>query len=320
MLGRSGTVAMVLLVAIGASRASAQIQPYTPPQTAAPGADWTERIEELLPPGVETRAEARARIAAYEPDPEKYPVPRASWNGKPDFSGVYWPDATVVPPAVPLESLYRPEAREYREGGGAAVGLIDWRGIDTPNYHCWPRSPADGSMTGTVQLVSAPGYLLMLAEGVGNFRIIPIVGETEPQPNTSHKPSFQGSSVGHWEGDTLVVEVTNFNGKPWLSTAGPPDGLPRTSSDALRIVERWRRPDAQVIEYSAVVEDAKMLTAPWTGAVVRRGILAYDILEESLCFPDPELDARHRAFAAQEAARRASGAAADAPAPGADAQ
>ena len=305
-LARSGIAVMALLVALGASRASAQIQPYTPPPTVAPGADWTERIVDLLPPGVESRAEARARIAAYTPDPVKYPVPRTSWDGKPDFSGVYWPDATIAPPPVPLESLYRPEAREYREAGGAAAGLIDWRGIDTPRFHCWPRSPVTGSTGGTVQLMSAPGFLLMLNELGSNFRIIPIVGENEPQPSASYKPSFQGSSVGHWEGDTLVVEVTNFNGKPWLGPARPPDRLPQTSSDELRIVERWSRPDAQVIEYSVVVEDPKMLTAPWTGAVVRRGIVPYDTLQESLCFPDPELEARHLEFA--EEAIEASGA------------
>lgn len=301
MLDKSKFAVVMLLVALGASRASAQIVPYTPPQSAAERADWTERIGELLPEGVETRAEARARLAAYAPDPVTNPVPRNAWDGKPDFSGVYWPDAVVARPPVPLESLYRPEAREYREAGGAAAGLIDWRGIDTPLFHCWPRPPVRGSMAGTVQLVSAPGYLLMLSDGIGNFRIIPIVDENNPQPGTPHEPSFQGSSVGHWEGDTLVVEVTNFNGRPWLGPAQPPDGLPQTSSDALRIVERWSRPDGQVIEYNAVVEDPKMLTAPWTGAVVRRGILSYDTLQESICFPDPELEARHKEFAARNA-------------------
>jgi hypothetical protein len=305
MLAGSGIAVLALFVAIGASRASAQIRPYTPPQAAAPGADWTERIEEILPPGVESRAEATARVVAYKPDPVKYPVPRTSWDGKPDFSGVYWPDATIAPPPVALESLYRSEAREYREGGGAARGLIDWRGIDTPNYHCWPPSPVNGSMAGTVQLVSAPGYLLLLNEGAQYFRIIPIVDENGRQPSASRKPSFQGSSVGHWEGDTLVVEVTNFNGKPWLGGAQAPNQLPQTSSDALRIVERWSRPDAQIFEYRVVVEDPRMLTAPWTGPTERRGIMPYDTVQESLCFLDPELDARHRKFAASEAAKKA---------------
>ncbi len=305
MLAGPGIAALALVVALGASRVSAQIRPYTPPQTAPAGADWTKRIEEILPPGVESRAEATARIAAYTPDPVKHPVPRTPWDGKPDFSGVYWPDATIAPPPVALESLYRPDAREYREGGGAAAGLIDWRGIDTPNYHCWPPSPVNGSMGGTVELVSAPGYLLVLNEGASYFRIIPIVGANDPRPPSSARPSYQGSSVGHWEGDTLVVEVTNFNGKPWLGGAQPPNRLPQTSSDALRIVERWSRPDAQIFEHSAVIEDSKMLTAPWTGPTDRRGILPYDTVQESLCFLDPELDARHKEFAAEQARKRA---------------
>ena len=237
LLAGSGIAGLALLVAIGASRASAQVRPYTPPKSAS-GADWSERIAGLLPPGVETRAEATERIASYTPDPAKYPVPRTAWDGKPDFSGVYWPEATITPPPVPLESLYRPEAREYREGGGAARGLIDWRGIDTPNYHCWPPSPVNGSMGGTVQLVSAPGYLLLLNEGGSYFRIIPIVGENGRQPSASRKPSFQGSSVGHWEGDTLVVEVTNFNGKPWLGGAQPPNRLPHLLPSGPAAAER----------------------------------------------------------------------------------
>jgi hypothetical protein len=303
----AGIGLLALIAAIGASHVSAQIQPYTPPKTAAAGADWTRRIEEILPPGVESRAEATDRVAKYTPDPMKYPVPRTPWDGKPDFSGVYWPEATIAPPPVPLESLYRPEARDYREGGGAARGLIDWRGIDTPNYHCWPPSPVNGAMGGTVQLVSAPGYLLMLNEGASSFRIIPIVEENGQRPRAARKPSFLGSSVGHWEGDTLVVEVTDFNGKPWLGDARPPDRLPQTSSDALRITERWSRPDAQVFEYRVVVEDSKMLTGPWTGATDRRGMVPYDTVQESLCFLDPELDARHREFAAAEAAKKQQG-------------
>ena len=104
------------------------------------------------------------------------------------------------------------------------------------------------------------------------------------------------------------AEVTNFNGKPWLGAAQPPNRLPQTSSDALRIVERWSRPDAQIFEYRVVVEDPKMLTAPWTGPADRRGIMPYDTVQESICFLDPELDARHREFAASEAARKAASA------------
>ncbi len=216
MLTRSGIAVMALLVALGAFRASAQIEPYTPPQAAGAGADWTERIVELLPEGVETRSEARGRLVAYESDPVQYPVPRTSWDGKPDFSGVYWPDATVTRPPVPLESLYRPEVREYREGGGAAVGLIDWQGIDTPNSLIGGRNHPTGVSPGIppdAQRGPLPDH--------------PIVGENEPQPSASHKPSFQGSSVGHWEGDTLVVDFGLAQGVYWLRPPVPLESLYR---------------------------------------------------------------------------------------------
>jgi hypothetical protein len=280
IVSRFGAVVVTLLIVIAVSPASAQIEPYNPPVTGSEDGDWSQRITEILPEGVETRSEVRARMIAYEPDPETFPVPRSSWNGKPDFSGVYWPSVEVLPPPVPLESLYRPDVLEYREGGGAAVGVIDWRGIDTPRFHCWPRSPTIGSASGTVQLVSAPGYLLMLTDGQGNFRVIPIADEVETVPAESHEPSYQGSSIAYWEGDTLVVDVTNFNGKPWLSNALPPA-------------------DAQIVEYSVVIEDPKMLTAPWTGPVIRMEVLSYDTLQESICLADPELDARHLEFATQ---------------------
>ena len=295
--------AVMAWLAVGASAALAQVTPITPPASGS----REERVGSLLPPNVESAAEAAERVRTHKPDPVKYPVPRTPWDGKPDFSGVYWPTVAITPPPVLLESLYRPDVREYREGGGAARGLIDWRGIDSPAYHCWPPSPANGSTALTFQLVSAPGVLLLLNEGGGTFRIIPIAGENGRRPEHARRPSFQGSSVGRWEGDTLVVEVTNFNGKPWLGAARPPAQPPQTSSDALRVVERWSRPDGQTLEYQAVVEDPQMLTAPWTGPVQRRGMLPYDSIQEALCFPDAELYARHREYAASAAGRRSGG-------------
>ena len=300
-------IAATILILTTGIRTTAQVRPYTPPK-AESGGDWSKRIEEILPPGVETRAEATERLVSYKPDPLKYPVPRTIWDGKPDFSGVYWPGANVTPSPVSLESLYRPETRAYRESGGGAPGVIDWRGIDTPGFHCWPPSPVNGSMTEPIQLVSAPGFLVMINETVGNFRIIPIVAENERRPPTAYKPSFQGDSVGHWEGDTLVVNVTNFNGKPWLGTARPPAQPPQTSYDALHVIERWSRPDGQTLDFQVVVDDPKMLTGRWTGPLRRRSLLPYDMIQESLCMQDTELALRHREFAASEAAKRAASA------------
>jgi hypothetical protein len=80
--------------------------------------------------------------------------------------------------------------------------------------------------------------------------------------------------------------------------------LPQTSSNELRIVERWSRPDGQSLDFQAVVEDPKMLTAPWTGPVQRRGMLPYDTIQEAFCFEDPDLYARNLEYAVTEAAKK----------------
>ena len=75
------------------------------------------------------------------------------------------------------------------------------------------------------------------------------------------------------DGDLLSLRATF----PQLRAIEIEHGI---AGDALRIVERWRRPDARVFEYSLVVEDPKMLTAPWTGSTTRRGIVPYDTVLE----------------------------------------
>jgi hypothetical protein len=66
--------------------------------------------------------------------------------------------------------------------------------------------------------------------------------------------------VGHWEGDIFVVDTRNFTDNTWISA----EGRVSHHSDALRIVERYRRVDANTLEIDAVVEDPKVLTGPWT--------------------------------------------------------
>ena len=205
------------------------------------------------------------------------PVPRTKWDGKPDFNGVYYPQVAIARPPVVLESLYRPETRVAREKLQKALDPPD----DTPELHCAPRSPSAGGTTAPhpVQLLQAPGVFVMVDEYFGTHRIIP----TDGRPHSpAHKPSFGGDSVGHWEGDTLVVDVTNFNGFQWLDRGQ----LPTATSTALHVVERWTRPDAHTFEYEAVIEDPTMLTGPWTAPKLRRGRLAYDMVHESLCIEE----------------------------------
>jgi hypothetical protein len=143
------------------------------------------------------------------------PITRTSWDGKPDFSGV-WLQAMQVDRdpqqgnlnLLALERLYKPEVGAMRDALQAT---------DSPDYHCAPQSyPMAMPVPHPIQLVQAPGMMLVLTEYLHGFRAIPTDGRPHDR---SAKPSHVGESVGHWEGDTLVVDVTRFNGKQWLALA-----------------------------------------------------------------------------------------------------
>jgi hypothetical protein len=89
---------------------------------------------------------------------------------------------------------------------------------------------------------------------MNQFRIIPL--------NASHPDdvvsTYMGDSVGHWEGDTLVVEVVSFNDKTWLQGTGT------IHSDALHVTERYTRVDKDQINYEATMDDPNVFTRPWT--------------------------------------------------------
>jgi hypothetical protein len=122
---------------------------------------------------------------------------------------------------------------------------------------CITRGP--GRMFPTVadsayQIVQTPGYVTIVHEIMNAPRIIPVDG-------SSHLPShirlWNGDPRGHWEGNTLVVEVTNQNDRTWLDSHGS------FHSDALRVVERFTPVDANTIRYEATIEDPKVFTRPW---------------------------------------------------------
>lgn len=82
--------------------------------------------------------------------------------------------------------------------------------------------------------------------------------------NTDLGPTWMGDSIGKWDGDTLVVETTGFNDKTWLDRAGHPH------SEALRVVERFRRVDHNTLQDELTIEDPKAYTKPWNGHLVFR--------------------------------------------------
>jgi len=112
----------------------------------------------------------------------------------------------------------------------------------------------DAAYNSNYQIVQAPGYVMILTEMIHDVRVIPLDGRPQP-PSTVRQ--WMGVSRGRWDGETLVVETTNFNGKNPF----------RGSTDRLRVTERFTRVADDTIRYTFTVDDEAMWTRPWTGEV-----------------------------------------------------
>jgi hypothetical protein len=116
-----------------------------------------------------------------------------------------------------------------------------------------------------IEIHQAPGYVVIRLEMIHEARIVPVDGRPALDPAVKQ---WMGESRGHWEGDTLVVETTNFNGQGGMTNVGIP-GSPRgntPTSTKMKITERFERTAEDTIEYSMTVEDPDVLTRPWTAA------------------------------------------------------
>ena len=204
--------------------------------------------------------------------------------GEPDLAGV-WKGAPLGAASgsdtfdlATLEGLYTPAARARMQELSAE---------DDPTMRCAPPAFPRAAMLGhPIQIIQNPGFAFVFTEAYPVFRIIPTTG----RPHTDEQylyPTYMGDSTARWEGDTLVVDVTYFNGEGWL--ASPQDRPTDTStgiwlsSDAMHVVERWRRIDAETLEYQARVEDPKVLTSPWESPTVTFKRQSVDRIEEVFC-------------------------------------
>jgi hypothetical protein len=86
-----------------------------------------------------------------------------------------------------------------------------------------------------------------------------------------------GDSIAQWDGDTLVVDTVGFNDKTWLNGQGVPH------SDALHVIERFRRPDYDTLEYEATVEDPNVFVAPWKWSLTMGLRRDLDRVDEFVC-------------------------------------
>jgi hypothetical protein len=124
----------------------------------------------------------------------------------------------------------------------------------------WPSAGPPMLPTGynnNYQIVQTSGYVVILVEMIHDARVIPLDGRPHPAPNIRQ---WLGDSRGHWEGNTLVVDTTNFTGKTSF----------RGSGENLHLVERFTRTDPDTIRYEFTVDDAATFTGPWSAEIPMR--------------------------------------------------
>lgn len=121
-----------------------------------------------------------------------------------------------------------------------------------PSVRCVPTWQLGGA-----QILQIPGYVVLLIESNHATRIIPVDGRPHLRPEIA---LYQGDSVGHWEGTTLVVDTTNFKGTGWFDMVGTPE------SEAMHVIERFKIVDADTMDYIVTIDDRKLFTRPWTFA------------------------------------------------------
>jgi hypothetical protein len=180
------------------------------------------------------------------------PVPRRA--GKPDLTGMWIADP--------------PKLRDASIGMAGGLPMQPWAqklfdqrktgelSAEDPDANCLPQGvPKIDSTPLPFKLFQEPDVIIFLFEAFDQFRQVFMDGRPLPKdPN----PQWFGYSVGKWDGDTLVVESSGFNGKAWLDQVGHP------STEQLHVIERFHRRDFGHMDVTSTVDDPGAYTKPWS--------------------------------------------------------
>jgi hypothetical protein len=241
------------------------------------------------------------------------PPPRTA-DGKPDFSGLWEPARGVgsgrggrgggesmngtlpLPYAIPTSPDDPPVGQFFNIGAGFKDGLLPFTpwatqvraerkgndNKDNPDALCEPLGLTQLHMHPQPRkIVQTPREIVVLYEANGNVRQILTDGRSLPKDDPA--PWWYGYSVGHWDGDTLVVETTGFRDDVWLDV----EGSPLTSTG--KMTERWRRLKFGLMQIDITIEDPKAYTKPFT-VRVNHQLMPDSALMEFVC---EERDAKH---------------------------
>jgi hypothetical protein len=209
-------------------------------------------------------------------------------DGRPDLQGLW--EAQTVPGGQTLEEhpgaygfsptnskiVDPPDGRIPYQPWAAAQRKENEEHYIDPYAFCLPTGvPRQMYNAGYRRIVQLPGSMTILSERVHLTRIIHMDGR--PHAGAGIK-LWMGDSRGRWEGNTLVVDVTNFNGRVWYDLRG------HFQSDALHVVERLTMVDVNTMHYEATIEDPKVYARPWKIALPLSRNLEYDEILEEACY------------------------------------
>jgi Domain of unknown function (DUF3471) len=218
-------------------------------------------------PGTPRTADGKPNLSA--------PTPRTT-DGKPDLSGIWngpgagGYDRNIAKDLKPgdiqpwAEALYQQRVLNMAK--------------DSPRASCLPDPFAYYHAVDLARIVQSPGLIVMLYQGTTNsvHRTIFTDGRKLPvDPN----PTWMGYSVGHWEGETLVVDTAGFNDRGWLDIEGHPH------TEALHIIERYRRRDFGHMDLEMTFDDPKTFTKPFSLKMAKTLAPDTDLIE-SVCEND----------------------------------
>jgi hypothetical protein len=196
----------------------------------------------------------------------KAPAPRTA-SGRVDLSGIWQTDLKynfdLTADLKPGNVVMLPWGQALFQERQGNLGKDDPEGFCLP-----PGVPRVNGVPFPQKIIQTPTAVVILYETRATFRQIFLDGHTlvaDPQP------TWMGYSKGRWDGDTLVVETTGFNGRTWLDDAGHPH------SDQLKVTERIRRPTFGRMTVDITIDDPKAYAQPWT------------VTQEFQLVPDAEL-------------------------------
>jgi hypothetical protein len=228
------------------------------------------------------------------------PVPRV--NGKPDLSGIWQVQGEPRAPdglfglGESLNSKYfrnvlsdfKPNEAPLTAEGTERLRRNTAPGAFNPTLNCLPDGVPHGDLLPEpFKILHSPGVIVMLYEVETTFRQIFMDGRTLP---ADPSPSWQGYSVGRWDGDTLVINTIGFNDLGWLDARGT------GHSTDMRVEERLHRRDYGHIDLTITITDPRTFTMPIRFSVVEELLPDTDLLEH-YCLENEKDAARFRAIA-----------------------